>query len=73
MLSPHAHTQTEAVVGEPDVHEYPEIMPLQVAKQPFPSDMFPSSQVSVPTTLPSPQIGEQISGIAPLQLNPVSF
>jgi hypothetical protein len=44
---------------------------VQVVLQPSPLAMSPSSQPSAPTSLPSPQIGTQFSGLAGLSwLNP---
>lgn len=39
---------------------HPGISPVQFARQPMLSNMFPSSQISVPTFLPSPHIGVQV-------------
>ena len=47
---------------------------MQVSLQPFPSAKLPSSQVSDPTLLPSPQIGLHVVGdviVPPVQFQPI--
>lgn len=53
---------TEAVVGLPGVHVQPAATDVHPGLQPLPF-ASPSSQVSVPTTLPSPHFGTQTVGV----------
>ena len=45
-------------------HSQPNSVPEQSALHPLPSNFIPSSQTSVPTTIPSPQVVSQ-SEVAP--------
>ena len=61
---PHVSIQVEGEVEEPPVQVQPETLPVQILLHLSRFDWSPSSQASVPRTLPSPQTGRQVEGIA---------
>lgn len=57
------------IVGFDPQHIVPGYVPLQVERQPIES-LRPSSQVSLPTVMPSPQISTQTDVDFPVQFQP---
>lgn len=70
-LSPQTGTQVEGDEGDPPVHEYPLMGPVQSGLQPTPSVVSPSSHASPCTFLLSPHIGTHVVSVIAVLLDHV--